>query len=144
MELPAKLIGASAEESRIYLFKGDCPVGIADHMHVCIKRNGQVLIFSTCSSQISTSIRLAQIRGWNINTYPVMAPDNDNHFTAPTYINCNEVWQMSEEEFGRLYAEGKISDTKGSGFINETGMRLISNGIKLSTQITDDVKELFK
>ena len=36
MDLPASLLGAVVEEGDIYFFTSDCPVGIADHMHICI------------------------------------------------------------------------------------------------------------
>lgn len=143
MELSAEAIGRFVAEGHIYDFKQNCPIGIPAHMHVCIKHNDRYLIFSTCSSQVTKSIQLAQRRGYNINTYPVIAPDDSNHLTELTYINCNQVWEMSEKEFGELYKEAKISDTKGGGQMDEKAMALIVNGIKLSTEIPDDIKELF-
>lgn len=143
MDLSAETIGRFVAEGHIYDFKPDCPIGIPSHMHVCIKHNDCYLIFSTCSSQVTKSIQLAQKRGYNKNTYPVIAPDESNHLTEPTYINCNQVWEMSEKEFGELYKEGKISDTKGDGQMAEKSMALITNGIKLSTEIPDNIKELF-
>ena len=143
MELPAEMIGQSVAEGHIYNFKSDCPIGIKGHMHVCIKHHGRYLIFSTCSSQVTKSIQLARLRGYNVNTYPVIAPDASNCLSELTYINCNQVWEMTEKEFGDLYKAGLITDTKGGGQMDANSMSLIVNGIKLSTEIPDNIKELF-
>ena len=59
MELPANLFGSVAEEGDIYFFTSDCPVGIADHMHVCVKHADKIILLSTCSSKIDTAMRTA-------------------------------------------------------------------------------------
>lgn len=143
MELSAETLGRLVVEGQIYFFTSNCPIGIKGHMHVCIKHHDRILIFSTCSSQITKSIQLAQRRGYNVNTYPVIAPDSSNCLSQLTYINCNQVWDMSEKEFGELYKEGKITSTGGGGQMDSNAMKLIVNGIKLSTEIPDDIKELF-
>lgn len=35
MDLPKNLYGSVVQEGDIYFFTSDCPVGIANHMHVC-------------------------------------------------------------------------------------------------------------
>ncbi len=137
------MLGKSVSEGRVYFFSKDCPVGIRGHMHVCIKHHDEYLVFSTCSSQVTSAVKLARIRGYNVNTYPVIAPSKENGFDELTYINCNQVWILTEKEFGYLYKTCKIVNTRGNGNIDAVGMALIANGIKLSTEIADEIKELF-
>lgn len=143
MDFAAECVGAVVQEGEIYFFEEDCPVGIPGHLHICIKHAGRILIFTTCSSQIDTSIRLAKVNGWNQNTYPIFTPDCTNKFDKPTYIDCNKVWIFSEKDFGDLVKAGKIHlDIKG-GIIDDMGIKRIANGVKLSTQIEDETKSLF-
>ena len=71
MELPISLLGAVANEGDLYFFSSDCPVGIPDHIHICIRHKGTVLLLSTCSSQIDTAMRIAILKGYDMNTFPV-------------------------------------------------------------------------
>lgn len=45
MDLPISLIGTSIEENKIYYFTSKAPIGIPEHMHVCIRIKGQMLLF---------------------------------------------------------------------------------------------------
>lgn len=71
MELPEVLLGAVVGEGEKYFFSVDCPIGIQEHIHICIKRNNKILLFSTCSSQTDTAFRLAKLKGFDMNTFPV-------------------------------------------------------------------------
>ena len=52
MELPEALMGADVGEGEKYFFTVDCPIGIQEHIHICIKRNNKILLFSTCSNPL--------------------------------------------------------------------------------------------
>lgn len=142
MDIPGELLGTIVKEGEKYFFTVDCPIGIKDHIHICIKRNGKVLLFSTCSSQTDTAFRLAQLKGWNMNTFPVFPKNTVNKFTKEqTYVNCNRVLEMTESEFGRLIQAGKVH--KLDGCIDDIGLQLIANGVKLSTEVERRIKNLF-
>lgn len=83
MELPNSLFGTVAGEGDIYFFTADCPVGIADHMHICIKHTDKVILLSTCSSQIDTAMRIAKLRGYDMYTFPVFTQTAENKFRKP-------------------------------------------------------------
>ena len=57
------------------------------------------------------------------------------------YVNCNNVIEVSETVFGRLIKEGKVH--RLSGQIDELGMSLIANGVKLSPEVERRIKDLF-
>ena len=142
MELPSELLGNIVNEGELYFFMSDCPIGIADHIHVCIKHHNKVLMFSTCSSQIDTAIRVAMLRGYDINIFPVLLKKDTNKFREPqTYINCNNVIEISSSDFGDLIKTGKIR--KLDGVIDNIDMQLIAKGVKLSPDVPLRIKKLF-
>ena len=142
MDIPSELMGAVVGEGEKYFFTADCPRGIQEHIHICIKKKNKILLFSTCSSQTDTAFRLAKLKGYDLNTFPVFTKNDVNKFTKDqTYINCNNVIEISESEFGKL-----IKDRKAillDGIIDEIGLQLIANGVKLSPEVEIRIKDLF-
>ena len=99
-------------------------------------------MFSTCSSQIDTAIRVAMLRGYDINIFPVLLKNDTNKFRKPqTYINCNNVIEISSSDFGDLIKTGKIR--KLDGVIDYSEMQLIAKGVKLSPDVPLRIKKLF-
>ncbi len=142
MDLPGSILGMSVGEGELYFFTVDCPVGVREHIHVCIKRNSRILLFSVCSSQTDTALRLAKLKGLDLNTFPMFTRNDVNKFQRDvTYINCNNVIEITESEFGNLLRNGKVH--RLSGRIDESGLSLIANGVKLSPEVERRIKKLF-
>lgn len=142
MEVPSSLIGNAVQEGTKFFFTVDCPIGIQDHIHICIKHHKRILLFSTCSSKTDTAFRLAKLKGYDMNTFPIFTKNDVNKFTkAQTYVNCNNVIEITEHEFGKLIKEGKIH--RLSGTIDSQGLQLIAKGVKLSTEVERRIKDLF-
>ncbi len=77
-----------------------------------------------------------------MNTFPVFPKNDVNKFTKEqTYINCNHVIEISEAKFGKLIKEGKVH--RLDGFIDDFGLQLIANGVKLSPEVERRIKNLF-
>ena len=65
-----------------------------------------------------------------------------NKFTKnQTYINCNNVIEISETEFGKLIKDGQVHRLDGQ--IDAKGLQLIANGVKLSPEVEGRIKDLF-
>ena len=142
MELPGSLLGAVVGEGEKYFFTVDCPIGVQEHIHICIKRYNKILLFSTCLSQTDTAFRLAKLRGLDLNTFPVFTRNNVNKFQRDmTYVNCNNVIEVSEAEFGQLIKNGKVHRLEGK--LGEFSMALIANGVRLSPDVERRIKDLF-
>jgi len=142
MELPGSLLGAVVGEGEKYFFTVDCPIGVQEHIHICIKRHNKILLFSTCSSQTDTAFRLAKLRGLDLSTFPVFTRNEVNKFQRDmTYVNCNNVIEVSEAEFGQLIKDGKVHRLDGK--LDELSMALIANGVKLSPDVERRIKDLF-
>lgn len=142
MEIPGELLGSIVGEGEKYFFSVDCPIGIQDHIHICIRKKNKILLFSTCSSQTDTAFRLAKLKGLDLNTFPIFPKNNTNKFTKEqTYINCNNVIEISDREFGKLIKDGKVH--RLDGYIDKSGLQLIANGVKLSPEVEGRIKDLF-
>ena len=77
-----------------------------------------------------------------MNTFPVFTRNDVNKFQKDmTYVNCNYVLEISENEFGRLLKEGKVH--RLSGRIDDFGLSLIANGVKISPEVERRIKDLF-
>lgn len=143
MELPQELLSILNFENNIYFFKENCPIGIPNHMHICIKQKDRILLFSTCTSQIDTVYRLAMRRGTDPNTFPCFKKNESNQFDRDlTFVNCNNITECSLEDFNKLVSEKKIICL--DGVITDYEMQLIVNGVKLSKTVPMKIKEMFK
>lgn len=142
MDFPASLMGAIVGEGEKYFFTVDCPIGVQEHIHICIKRHNRLLLFSTCSSQTDTAFRLAKLRGLDLSTFPMFTRNDINKFKRDiTYINCNNVIEISEAGFGQLIKEGKVHRIEGK--LDEASMALIAIGVKHSKDVPGRIKDLF-
>lgn len=141
---PRELQEAGVDEGNIYFMEKNSSFGVPGHMHVCIKRKDRILFFSTCSSKIATAQKLALNKGWDINTFPVfVADENTNQFKeSQTYVNCNEYYEITVTEFVDLQNKGEVRLLLGK--FSDSDLALLANGIKLSTQIPRDIKEMFE
>lgn len=142
--IPRELQEEAVIEGNIYFFEKNTPIGIPEHMHVCVKRADKLLFFSACSSQIKTALDLSRRFGWDINTFPVYkADETTNKFKeALTYVNCNKCFEISVSEFVDLMNDGKVRLLQGN--FSDKDMQMIVKGVLTSTQIPRSVKALFK
>ena len=113
-------------------------------MHVCVKRADKLLFFSTCSSQINTARELSRRFGWDINTFPVYAANEQtNKFKeALTYVNCNRCYEIAVSDFVDLMEKGEVRLLQGN--FSEADMKMITKGVLTSNQIAREIKALFE
>lgn len=142
MDIPVELFGQVVEDGEIYWFNKGCPVGVLGHRHVCVRHKGKVLVFGTCSSKIQTAIRYAQYKHESMDLYPMFSPSATNALTEITYVDCNKVFTVTEEEFGEWQAKSYIKKDKGT--LGEFEMQLLVKGVLLSTQVAEETKDLFR
>lgn len=141
MDLPISLYGATVAEGKMYFFKSDCPIGVKDHIHVCIKRGDTIFLFATGSSQIEKAIRRAKILNYDLNTYPVFPSNSTNQLKKPqTYIDCNRPIEVTHEHFIELLKTGKVYEL--SGVFDAASLSLIINGVRCSTIVEERIKNL--
>ena len=141
MDLPTSLYGATVAEGKMYFFKSDCPIGVKDHIHVCIKRGDRIFLFATGSSQIEKAIRRAELLNYDLNTYPVFPATVTNQLKKPqTYIDCNRPIEVTHEQFIELLRTGKVYEL--SGVFDASSLSLIIKGVRCSTLVEERIKNL--
>ena len=141
MDIPVSAFGATVREGKMYFFKSDCPVGVKDHIHICIKRGDTIFLFATGSSQVEKAIRRAQALKYDLNTYPIFPSNSTNQLDKPqTYIDCNRPVEMTQEEFSNLVKNKLIYEMSGS--FDAKSLEIIINGVKLSTLVEQRIKDM--
>lgn len=142
--MPRQLQEDAVIEGNIYYFEANVTFGVPAHMHVCVKRADKLLFFSTCSSQINTARELSKRFGWDINTFPVYAANEEtNRFNeALTYVNCNRCYEIAVSDFVDLMEKGEVRLLQGN--FSEADMAMITKGVLTSTQIAREIKALFQ
>lgn len=140
--MPVSAYGATVDEGKMYFFKIGCPIGIEDHIHVCIHRGENVFLFAVCSSQVERAKRRANVLGYDLRTYPIFAKNDVNLLNKDeTYIDCNKPIETTCEEFSKLIQNGDVYEL--NGFFDANSMQLIYEGIKVSNLVEDRIKDLF-
>lgn len=142
MELPESLLESSIEEQKIYYFTGKTPIGIPNHMHVCIKVKDKFLLFSTCTSQMDTVYKLGVLKGWDLNTFPCFKKNKQNKFDRDlTFVNCNNIIPCDRSKFVELLKTNVITPLDGT--LSESDMKLIFKGVRNSIMVPQEIKDLF-
>lgn len=142
MELPSSLISSTIEENKIYYFTARSPIGIPEHMHICIRKHDKLLLFSTCTSQMDTVYRHALLKKLDMSTFPCFKKDSTNLFeTDYTFVNCNNIISCSQKDFIR-YLQDKVI-IPFDGVISNEAMQMIADGVKKSKTVVQEIKDLF-
>lgn len=144
MELSTSLFGAIVDNGDIFFVKEDCPfpIGQSGHPHICITHKGKVIMLCTCSSQINTSIRLAKRNGEDIATFPIVQMSEINQLSSDSYVDCNKPIVISEEEFGDFFSNGYIRKWTDSSKVSVEDLEALVKGIKLSRNVSKEIKKL--
>jgi hypothetical protein len=141
MELPSTLILTSLKEGKIYFFTEKTPIGVANHFHICAKKNGQTLIFTYCTSKEATVNRFLVKQRISSETVVYIPKDTVPVLPKDTFVNCNNVYPFPLDEFCRCLNNGEIV-LKGE--IDESICTQIVNGIMKSPLIADEIKEMMR
>ncbi len=128
-------------EKDIYKFSSDFPKGtnqgIPNHYHVCVKVSNCYIIFNCCTSQSGKVHDRIRFLG---RTYVPVTNSKKTHFTQPTFIDCDNVFTMTPEEFDRFSKEDKITF---SGLLSGNDYREVVKGILSSDLVEQEIKDLF-
>lgn len=141
MDLPLVLLEELVAEAQICYFGKDSTIGVPDHYHICVKKQGRTYMFTACTSQIDTIYRYLSHSGTDPNTIPCLSPSVSNGFRVLTFVNCNQVYVCESEAMADEIRLGHVSKEQGS--LTEEEMLMLVKGIRLSRTVSDDIKSLF-
>ncbi|MEN9919011.1 MAG: hypothetical protein RL662_1447 [Bacteroidota bacterium] len=140
MEVSLEVLLNTIREQTIYHFAQNPPAGIANHYHLCVKLNENYLLFGCLTSQENTMNRLIQLQGLDPCTIVAIKKDESNSLPKDwSYINCNNVYQMTADEFHAYYREGNVSF---KGELSASDYYQVLIGIKQSRLVATEIKEL--
>ncbi len=141
MKLPVDLFVQGISERKIYYFSSDQINSLEKHHFVCIKRTEEdILILSCCTSQFETVKRFVESRSLPYETLVYIPPNGeDTPFVLQTFINCNQYFTYTIDEFVSMYESGSISH---SGIIPEGIYSQIMVGVQRSPLIDNETKAI--
>jgi hypothetical protein len=143
MKLPHNLILTSLDTGKIYFFKTNPSIGISQHLHICIKKNDNKTIFFTCcTSREDTMNRLIKYQGLSPETIVWIKKDSINNFKEDTFINCNNIFICTFDEFCANITADRISFPIGE--ISKTHYAQIINGILKSDLVPLEVQDIIR
>lgn len=141
MEIPVSAYASTVTEGKMYFFKSDCPVGVSDHIHVCIKRGDTIFLFATGSSQVEKAIQRARVLNFDLNTYPVFTSNGTNMLNKDqTFIDCNNPIELTHTEFSKLLKNNKVYELPGH--FDANSLAIIIKGVKRSTVVEQRIKDM--
>lgn len=115
-------------------FPKDSGYGIPNHYHLCVKIDGTIALLSCGTTQHGNVASRAEYFGWK---YVDIEVSLTNGFTEKTHIPCDSVFEISQDEFDRLYQEGHITKT---GELSEDDYQLVLDGIRQSKRMAKVTK----
>ena len=133
-------LGAIAAK-KVYYFSSTKLNTPIPHHFVCVKRtDNEVLILTCCTSQFDTVSRFVESRNLPNSTLVWISPkDPANPFITDTYVNCNNSFSYTVDEFRAMYESDSVNF---SGEIAEPHYVQILTGIHSSPMIDAETKEL--
>lgn len=142
MELPATLLEEMVSESEVYFFEASSPIGVPGHMHICVKKQSRILLFTACTSQTDTIYRFITRKGIDPNTLPCIAPSKNNGFRQNTFVNCNQIVECEPSAFAQMLQNKQARLLPG--VLSQDEMASLVKGILLSVTVADNIKALFQ
>ena len=132
----------SAESRDIFYFKNHQISSVEPHYHVCVaKRDGGIIILTICTSQEKTIKNYVKYNDSVDESTIVWIKEGesaDHPFTKETFINCNNIFEYTKEEFNELKSKGLI---KSAGKLSEGKYQSMLEGLHLSNILSGEQKE---
>lgn len=132
-----------AKSRDIFYFENANISSSEPHYYVCInKTDGGVILLTICTSQEETIrkyVRLNTLVDESTIVWIKTGYDDLHPFTKDTFINCNNVFEFTKEEFNNLKSQNKIT-TKG--VLAEGKFQEMLDGIHSSNILAEELKAI--
>lgn len=139
MKIPSDLFINSVESKKVYFFDKTSTVGVGNHRHICVTRTSDKILYFACTtSQEDTINRFIEKQKIPSSTVVYVKKDG-SIFKKDTYINCNTIFEISEEDFKKEYDSNKI-DLKGE--ISDDHYNQVLMGIIDSPLVETEIKDI--
>lgn len=143
-----KLLEKTIGEGKIYFFRNSADlgggIGTDNHPHICVKVADRILVMTIVSSQVDTT--RAQLIRWGRASeaeLPIILQSPANKLTkAKSYVECNNAYECSIEDFVDAIADNNIVDTNGT--LSDTDLLAVIMGVLSSDQVPEEIKDLLR
>ena len=116
------------------------------HLYICVKKApGNVVVMVISTTNHARVQRFVANNGLHPDTIVAIAPnsiENDSPLKQPSWINCNDVYQYTVDEINHFHKDGAICPIQAP--LPDRYYQQIVNGICLSDNVDEEIKELFK
>ena len=139
MKFPTDTFIEAIQNKKVYYFSSTKINSDVPHHYIVVsKTDSNLLVLSICTSQFETIQRLIESRDLPNETLVYIKPNEDNPFDENTYVNCNECFTYTIDEFRSMYDSDSIQYT---GEISDAHYEQILTGIHASPLIEEEVKD---
>jgi hypothetical protein len=139
-ELEAEFFDVS--EKDIFKFTSDFPAatgqGIPNHYHICVKTENAYMLFNCCTSQSGKVSDRIKYFG---RSYVKVSHMKKTGLSELTYVDCDNVFTMSHDDFDKYAKEGKIVFT---GILAGADYQEVVKGVLASDMVEENTKKLFR
>lgn len=139
---PQNIYSSFVGEGQIYFFHEDCPVGIKNHPHICLKRGNKIFFFAVISSQIQKIPLWLRNPAFKPSGFPVILKSSSNQLEKDSYVNCNNPYEISEIELEDLLKNKYITPWNTDASFSEEEFNLVMKGVMESDLVPQNIKDL--
>ena len=146
MEIPADIqILASIKTGSVYYFEEESLSSDEPHYFVILNKNPrseESLILVCASSQVDKRKEICRKLGFPPETLVVISPTEYPLFIKPTIIDCNRAFEKTAQSLIEKLKNKKLGVC--IEMMPENIIKKLIDGVLISSQITEDVKEMLK
>lgn len=129
-------------EKDIFKFTSDFPAatgqGIPNHYHICVKTEEAYMLFNCCTSQSGKVQNRMKYFG---RSYVKVSHMKNTGLSELTYVDCDNIFSISHDDFDKYSKEGKIVFT---GMLAGSDYQEVVKGVLASDIVEENIKKLFK
>lgn len=137
----SSIFGKSIDVGKIYYFKSLKLVATNEPHYFIVIANPsyELLIFSCCTSQFDKRVRFIELNNLPESTLVCIKPNDTNELKKDSYIDCNNYHEFTRDELIQKYENSEIEFI---GYLSDSKLEEIRQGIKDSPLIPDEIKEV--
>lgn len=141
IKIPGKLVLQLMKEGDVFFFEKESKVEVPDHLHICVVKGSvqEPLIFACCTSQENTMNKLIKKQNLSSETIVYVSKKKYPFLTKDTFINCNNLFIISQEDFIADYDRGNIIKRES---LDINHFSQIRNGILKSDLVEEEYKDM--
>jgi len=136
------VFGNTLSVGKIYLFKSKKLVKTSKpHYFIVISTTSELIMFTCCTTKFEKRANFIESNNIPKTTLVWIKPDNDNCLPEDSFVDCNSFFQYNRTELVQMYNRNEIQFI---GYLQESKIEEIRQGIYDSPLIVDEIKEIIK